>query len=102
MRTRGDAREVENSDFMQFAGRVIRRAGRRVAAGDIDGLTELVALRAQLDEAIDTAVVGLRAEPHYQSWSAIGRALGTTPQAAMQRWPHARGRARGGQPSHLR
>jgi hypothetical protein len=95
--------KVENSDFSKFVARVVRAAGRRVADGDIDGLSELVALRADLDAAIENAVIGLRAEPHAQSWGAIAARLGVTRQAAMQRWPQARGARRpGGQPSHLR
>lgn len=94
---------AENSEYAAFVARCVRAAGRRVAAGDIDGLAELVQLRAEMDEAITTAVRGLRAEPHCQSWAAIARVLGITRQAAMQRWPDAGGGRRpGGQPVHIR
>jgi hypothetical protein len=94
---------VENSSYTDFVKRAVRAHGRRVAAGDIDGLAELLEVRDEVDAAIAAAVAGLRAEPHSQSWSAIARVLGVTRQAAMKRWPDAGGARRaGGQPSHLR
>lgn len=96
-------REVENTEYAAFVGRVIKAAGRRVAEGDREGLAELVQLRDQLDAAIEEAVKGLRAEPHYQSWSDLARVLGVTRQAARQRFARiAPGRAPGGQPGGLR
>lgn len=94
---------VETPDFILFARRVISAAGRRVAEGDLPALADLDGLRAELDHAIAEAVKGLRAAPNAYSWAAIGDTLGTTRQAAMQRWPDASGARRpGGQPGHLR
>lgn len=91
--TRRDGRSprlVENAEFAAFGSRVIRAAGRRVAAGDIEALPALAALSAELDTAIGGAVAGLR-EAGY-SWAEIAARLGVTRQAAQQRW-HGRGAA---------
>lgn len=77
-------RVVENSDFTAFSRRILRAAGRRIAAGDVDALPELAALSAELDAAITTAVTGLRAAGY--SWGEIASRLGVTRQAAHQRW----------------
>jgi hypothetical protein len=67
-----------------FAARVIRAHGRRVAEGDVEGLAELVDLVAELDAAMQAAVDGLRQVGY--SWAEIASRLGTTRQAAHQRW----------------
>lgn len=77
---------VENREFAAFGRRIIRAFSRRVAAGDIEGLTELVALRSSVDDAISAAVIGLRAEPYAYSWAEIGARLNISKQAAQQRW----------------
>ena len=75
---------VENTDYTAFARRVIRAAGRRIADGDVEALTELLALTNELNTAIDTAVSGLRRCGY--SWTEIATRLGITRQAAHQRW----------------
>lgn len=75
---------VENTEFAAFARRIIRAHGRRVATGDVEALRDLVALSADLDQAITDAVVGLRAFGY--SWAEIGSRLGISRQAAQQRW----------------
>lgn len=65
--------------------RMIRAYGRRVADADDVDLAEMVALRAQLDEAIAAAVRGQR-EHHGASWADVARGLGTTRQAAQMRY----------------
>ncbi len=82
-------RVVENAEFTAFGRRILRAAGRRVAAGDVDGLPALAALSAELDSAITTAVTGLRAAGY--SWADIAARLGVTRQAAHQRWSTAPG-----------
>ncbi len=79
-------RVVENGEFTAFTSRVVRAAGRRVAAGDVDALPALAALSAELDAAIADAVIGLRG--HGYSWAEIAARLGITRQAAHQRWHH--------------
>jgi hypothetical protein len=78
---------VENAEFTAFGRRVLRAAGRRVAAGDVDALPALAALSAELDAAIGTAVAGLRVAGY--SWGEIAARLGVTRQAAHQRWSTA-------------
>lgn len=80
----GGRRVVENEEVTAFSGRVLRAAGRRVAAGDVDALPELAALAVALDAAIGEAVAGLRAVGY--SWGEIAARLGVTRQAAHQRW----------------
>ena len=75
---------VEDDDYAGFTGRVIRAQGRRIAAGDVEGLTELLALEDELARAVFTAVTGLRGCGY--SWAEIAARTGTTRQAAHQRW----------------
>jgi hypothetical protein len=75
---------VENDEYAAFCRRIIRAYARRVATGDVEALTDMVALAAQLDAAISAAVTGLRA--HGYSWADIAARLGITRQAAHQRW----------------
>ena len=82
----GPARVVENDAYLAFGRRVIAAAGRRVAAGDVDGLADLAALAGRVDDALSTAVTGLRAAGY--SWSEIATRLGISRQAAHQRWGH--------------
>ena len=77
---------VENPEFAAFAARILRAAARRVAAGDVEGLAALVALRSELDAAIAQAVAGLRDPRWSYSWADIARVVGTTRQAAQQRY----------------
>ena len=78
------ARVVENDEYAAFARRVLRAYTRRVADGDVEALTLMLGLSAEIDDAISQAVSGLR-EFGY-SWAEIGSRLGITRQAAQQRW----------------
>jgi hypothetical protein len=75
---------VENDSYLGFCARIIRAAGRRVSTGDVDALPDLIGLQAELDQALAAAVLGLR-EFGY-SWGEIASRLGTSRQAAQQRW----------------
>ncbi len=77
-------RAVENDEFAAFARRVLRACARRVAGGDVEALTLMPGLSAEIDDAISQAVTGLRAFGY--SWAEIGSRLGITRQAAQQRW----------------
>jgi hypothetical protein len=79
-------RVVENDEYATFLKRVIRAYSRRVAAGDIDAITAMVRLSADLDQATTEAITGLRQIGY--SWADIGLRLGITRQAAQQRWGH--------------
>lgn len=75
---------VENKDFAAFARRIVRAHSKRVASGDVEALSDLVALAAAIDQATTDAVIGLR-EFGY-SWAEIANRLGISKQAAQQRW----------------
>jgi hypothetical protein len=75
---------AENDQYAAFARRVIAAYSRRIAAGDIDAITEMARLADDLDAAIRCAVTGLRSRGY--SWAEIGTRLGVTRQGAQQRW----------------
>ena len=77
-------RVIENDQYAAFARRILRSYARRVSAGDIEALTGMTALAADIDTTIRLAVTGLR--EHGYSWADIGHRLGVTRQAAQQRW----------------
>ena len=77
-------RVVENDEYARFLQRVIRAYSRRVASGDIDAITAMVRLSADLDTATREAITGLRGIGY--SWADIGLRLGITRQATQQRW----------------
>jgi hypothetical protein len=75
---------VENDQYAAFTRRILRAYARRVATGDVEALTAMTALAADIDTALQAAVDGLRAFGY--SWAEIGSRLGITRQAAQQRW----------------
>ena len=77
---------VENDEYAAFVGRVIRAYSRRVAAGDVDAIADMIQIAADLDAAIHQAVLGLRRTGY--SWAEIGMRLAISRQAAQQRWGH--------------
>jgi hypothetical protein len=78
------SRVVENDEYAAFLRRVIRAYSRRVAAGDIEALTDMAALAGDLDQAIRDAIAGLRACGY--SWADVAMRFGITRQGAQQRW----------------
>ena len=77
-------RVVENDEYAAFLRRVIRAYSRRVAAGDIEAITDMARLASDLEDATRQAITGLR-EFGY-SWADIALRLGITRQGAQQRW----------------
>jgi hypothetical protein len=77
-------RVVENGEYASFARRVLKAYARRVADGDIEALRELVVFVSDVDAATRVAVTGLRRFGY--SWSDIVTRVGTSRQAAQQRW----------------
>ena len=75
---------MENDEYSAFARRVIRAYSRRVAAGDIDAISDMTRLADDLDQAIRDAITGLRSYGY--SWADIGTRLGITRQSAWERW----------------
>lgn len=78
-------RVVENDEYGAFIQRAVRAYSRRVAAGDVEALRDLVGLSKEVDQAVSDAVAGLRRDHNY-SWAEIGSRLGISRQAAQQRW----------------
>lgn len=76
---------VENDAFAAFVRRVVAAQGRRIAAGDIEGLAELLALADHVETSIRTAVQTLH-DQHGYSWAEIADRSGTSRQAAHKRW----------------
>lgn len=77
-------RVTETDDYGRFVRRIVAAHGRRIAAGDIENLSALADLAADVDTALVEAVAGLRAGGW--SWAEIGARLGMSRQAAQQRW----------------
>lgn len=77
--------KVETAAYAAFGRRMLRAWAARVGDGDPDDLTELLTTAKALDALIGQAVTEQRAR-YGTSWTAIGRAAGTTRQAAQQRW----------------
>jgi hypothetical protein len=82
-RNRRTRARVENDDYAAFARRIVAAHGRRIAAGDVERLRDLVALAEEIDHATSVAVAGLRRVGY--SWAGIANRLGITRQAAQQR-----------------
>lgn len=80
-------RVIETSEFAAFARRIVKAYGRRIGSGDVEALPDLLALANEIDGVIVQSVAGLRAEGY--SWGEIGARLGTTRQAAQQRFGRA-------------
>ena len=77
-------RERETPEYAQMVRRIIRGHGRRCADADPEDLAELIAMSLTLDEAVTTAVAGLRRNGF--SWAQIAAPLGITRQAAQMRF----------------
>ena len=75
---------VETPEYAEGIARLIAAHGKRVADADPEDLARLLDLQADLDQAVVVAIAGQRAQGH--SWAHIGRAAGTSRQAAFQRW----------------
>lgn len=75
-------RVVENGAYLDFARRIIRRAGERIGDADPWALADLLTIRDTLDDAITVGVAGLRREGY--SWADIARPLGITRQTCQQ------------------
>jgi hypothetical protein len=79
-----EERRSDHRPYFEMLQRMVKAAGRRVAQADAEDLTLLIAIRADLDQAIQASVDGLRAGGC--TWQLIGDATGTSRQAAIQKW----------------
>lgn len=78
-------REVETDEFLKFARRIIRAAGKRVGDGDPCDLAALVEVRKEM-ERVEVEAVRMMREKYEYSWEMIGQDLGMTRQAAQQKY----------------
>ncbi len=89
-RPRRARRPRENGDYAAFLLRVIHAYGRRVAAGDPEDLTVMLACHEEMGTTIAEAVRTARAEQGW-TWADVGRAAGTTRSSAHERWGRSHG-----------
>lgn len=77
-------RTVETTAFLAMVRRMVRRAGERVADADEIELAQLINLRQDLDDAIQTAVNGMRRRG--MTWEYIGGSVGIPRNRAHEKW----------------
>ena len=67
--------QVENKEFAAFAKRILRAFSRRVAQGDVEALTDLLAFERDLQGAIQDAVSITPAKARHPLSPLLGRVL---------------------------
>ncbi len=84
-------RQVENPEFVAFARRILWAYARRVGAGDIEALTSMTVLAAEIDLVVREAVQGLRRFGY--PWTDIAARMGVSRQAVQMHYgdPSERG-----------
>ena len=70
---------MENDEYAAFARRVLRAYARRVADGDVEALTLMLGLSAEIDTAISQAVTACAASATPGPRSAPGSASPARP-----------------------
>jgi hypothetical protein len=78
-------RYVETKEFGAMVSRMIRAYGNRVKDADLEDLRDMTAMQDTLDQVIEATVHHMREHQEF-TWQAIGDAVGTTRQAAQQRY----------------
>lgn len=87
-----DSRKNEPDMYAGFVRRGMRALGRKISAGDVAALPELVKLEAELDAVILDTVGQLISEPHCYSWGEVAAHLKaggcsiTTRQGVQQKY----------------
>lgn len=77
-------RQVDNDQYAAFIARILAAYTRRIATGDIEALADLAALADHFQALTVQAVADLHRFGY--SWADIAARLGTTRQAAHQRF----------------
>lgn len=77
-------RTYEAPDMAAFVGRTMRAMVRRADDGDLEVMSALASIQADLADAQAKAAAALRGKGY--SWTDIGRELGMSRQAAQQRF----------------
>lgn len=78
--------EREAPEIGAMVGRVLRALVRRAEAGDVTALEQLLILRREADLALVKAARAAHDGPAAYSWTELAYVLGTTRQAARQRF----------------
>lgn len=76
----------EAPDMAAFVSRVARGMVKRADEGDLEVLSALRQMRADIDAAIDAAARSLHEQEDGYSWTAIGAEMGISRQAARQQF----------------
>ena len=93
-------RLVENDEYAAFARRVLRAYARRVATGDVEALTLMLGLSAEIDDAIGQAVKACAASATPGPRSAPGSASPARPPSNAGAAPRDRRDSRPGSRTH--
>jgi CRP-like cAMP-binding protein len=80
--------QTEAQKYGAFARRILRAMGRRVSDRDIEALSVLADLQAEVAAQMQASVDGLLASGY--SWADIGRQLGISRQGAQQKYGRKR------------
>lgn len=80
------SRQREAPEVAGAAARLMRALARRAGDGELEALEALRDMQATLDGYLGQAVRGYRHGPAEASWTTIGTIMGTSRQAAQQRW----------------
>lgn len=81
-------RRHEAPELASAARRMMRALAVRACEGDTEAIEQLAQLQADLDAALGSAVAGARSRVGY-SWADVASMVGTTRQAAQQRFGKA-------------
>lgn len=84
--TKRAKRPYEAPELAGASARMMRALVRRAGDGELEALEALVALQATLAQALQDGVTAYREGPAEASWAAIGEAVGTSRQAAAERF----------------
>jgi hypothetical protein len=74
-RSSADDRKNEPDMYRGFVTRGLKALGRKISAGDVAALPELVKLEDELDKVILSTVAALISEPYCYSWGEIANHL---------------------------
>lgn len=77
-------RERETMEYAATMRRMLDGWIKRLEDADVEDVAELVAFAPEVNDALGAVVLAMREAG--RPWAEVGRAFGTTRQAARQRW----------------
>lgn len=81
----GIVSDIENPDYHAMLSRMVTAYSKRIGDADPEDLELMVTLRAEVERAIGKAIATQRAR-YDRSWAEIARGVGTTREAAYERY----------------